>query len=104
MADLFYSFGVTQSRGRSRCTTTRTSCATSGGPSVRRGAIDLASIDILRDRERGVPRYNAFRELLHRPPIRRSTTSANPLHPGLPDELRAVYGRATAATTSTCST
>ncbi len=27
--------------------------------------IDLAAIDILRDRERGVPRYNAFRELMH---------------------------------------
>ena len=28
--------------------------------------VDLATIDILRDRERGVPRYNAFREQLHR--------------------------------------
>ena len=28
------------------------------------GFIDLAAIDILRDRERGVPRYNKFRELL----------------------------------------
>ena len=29
--------------------------------------MDLAAIDILRDRERGVPRYNRFRELLHMP-------------------------------------
>lgn len=28
-------------------------------------SIDLAAIDILRDRERGLPRYNKFRELLH---------------------------------------
>jgi len=28
--------------------------------------IDLAAVDILRDRERGVPRYNSFRELLGR--------------------------------------
>jgi hypothetical protein len=28
---------------------------------------DLASLDILRDRERGVPRYNDFREALHMP-------------------------------------
>lgn len=28
------------------------------------GAFDLAAVDILRDRERGVPRYNRFRELL----------------------------------------
>lgn len=29
--------------------------------------VDLASIDILRSRERGVPRYNAFRQAMHRP-------------------------------------
>ena len=28
--------------------------------------IDLAATDLLRDRERGVPRYNDFREMLHR--------------------------------------
>lgn len=28
--------------------------------------IDLAAIDVTRDRERGVPRYNDFRELIHR--------------------------------------
>ena len=32
--------------------------------------IDLAAIDILRDRERGVPRYNRFRKLFHKPPVR----------------------------------
>ena len=31
--------------------------------------IDLASVDILRDRERGVPRYNTFRKLFHLDPI-----------------------------------
>ena len=31
---------------------------------------DLATIDVLRDRERGVPRYNRFRELLHKAPVR----------------------------------
>lgn len=30
--------------------------------------LDLASVDILRDRERGVPRYNQFRKLLHLTP------------------------------------
>lgn len=29
--------------------------------------LDLGTIDILRDRERGVPRYNAFRRLFHMP-------------------------------------
>ncbi len=32
--------------------------------------IDLATIDILRDRERAIPRYNRFRELFHMPRIR----------------------------------
>jgi hypothetical protein len=32
---------------------------------------DMAAVDILRDRERGVPRYNRFRELLRMPRIER---------------------------------
>lgn len=31
--------------------------------------LDLASVDIIRDRERGIPRYNEFRELLHLKPV-----------------------------------
>ena len=34
--------------------------------------IDLAAIDIIRDRERGVPRYNRFREMFHMAPVRPS--------------------------------
>jgi len=30
---------------------------------------DLGTIDILRDRERGVPRYNQFRRLFHKEPV-----------------------------------
>jgi hypothetical protein len=33
------------------------------------GLNDLAAVDILRSRERGVPRYNEFRRLLHRPAL-----------------------------------
>lgn len=32
--------------------------------------IDVAATDVLRDRERGVPRYNLFRQLFHLPPVR----------------------------------
>jgi hypothetical protein len=31
---------------------------------------DLAAVDILRDRERGVPRYNQFRRLIHKDPVK----------------------------------
>ena len=31
--------------------------------------LDLAAVDILRDRERGVPRYNQFRRLMHKAPL-----------------------------------
>jgi hypothetical protein len=32
--------------------------------------LDLAAVDILRSRELGVPRYNQFRQLLHKPPVK----------------------------------
>jgi hypothetical protein len=32
--------------------------------------IDLGAVDVLRMRERGVPRYNRFRELFHKEPVR----------------------------------
>jgi hypothetical protein len=51
---------------------------------------DLAAIDVLRIRERGVPRYNRFRELFHRDPVR----SFEQLTPNRrwQEELRRVYG------------
>ncbi len=35
------------------------------------GTIDMGTVDIVRDRERGVPRYNRFRRLMQLKPIRR---------------------------------
>ncbi len=32
--------------------------------------VDLAAVDVLRDRERGVPRYNEFRKLIDMPPVK----------------------------------
>jgi hypothetical protein len=55
--------------------------------------VDLATIDVMRDRERGVPRYNRFRRLMHLKPIQSFDDLANPLHPGLPGELRRIYGQ-----------
>ncbi len=52
--------------------------------------IDLATIDILRDRERGVPRYNRFRELFHMPRVRSFEQMTD--DPELARTLREVYG------------
>jgi hypothetical protein len=52
--------------------------------------MDLCATDILRTRERGVPRYTRFRELLHMKPVR----SFEELTPNREwqEELRSVYG------------
>ena len=60
-----------RTRARSRCTTSRASCRSSTAPDGK--MLDLAPIDILRVRERGVPRYNAVpRALPHEAGRRRS--------------------------------
>ena len=51
--------------------------------------IDLAAVDILRDRERGVPRYNEFRRLLHLE-VRDSFEDLTE-NPEWREELRRVY-------------
>ena len=52
--------------------------------------IDLASIDVLRTRERGVPRYNEFRRLLHLKPFDTFEEMADT--PEHAEELRRIYG------------
>jgi hypothetical protein len=49
--------------------------------------IDLATVDILRDRERGIPRYNEFRKRVHRRPIK----SFNELDPAWAGRLCEAY-------------
>jgi hypothetical protein len=52
--------------------------------------LDLAAIDVMRDRERGVPRYNEFRRLLHCSPAASfEELTSNPVWA---KELRDVYG------------
>jgi Animal haem peroxidase len=52
--------------------------------------VDLAAIDILRIRERGVPRYKEFRELFHRTPVGSFEELTG--DPKVAQELRDVYG------------
>jgi hypothetical protein len=66
-ADLFYSFGIAHPgavRLHNYPRTLQTLVQDNGE------RFDLGTVDILRDRERGVPRYNRFRQLLHKPPVR----------------------------------
>ena len=51
--------------------------------------LDLAAVDILRDRERGVPRYNEFRRLLRKPPVRSFDELTD--NPEWRTEIREVY-------------
>jgi hypothetical protein len=52
--------------------------------------MDLAATDILRIREMGVPRYNQFRELVHKPRVRSFEELTE--NPQLAEQLRRVYG------------
>ena len=72
--------GAAAQLSRSPC---RTWCRTTASASTS------APIDILRDRERGVPRYNRFRRLLHKPPV----TSFEELtdNPQWAEEIKRVY-------------
>jgi hypothetical protein len=72
MSNLFYSFGV-QSPGAltlHNFPNWMRRVRRRHGKEVQE-FIDLATIDVLRDRERGVPRYNRFRELFHLPRVRK---------------------------------
>jgi hypothetical protein len=52
--------------------------------------LDLAAVDIYRDRERGVPRYNQFRRLLHKDPV--SSFEELSDNAVWREQIRAVYG------------
>jgi Animal haem peroxidase len=52
--------------------------------------VDIATIDVLRDRERGVPRYNDFREKLRKPRIKKFKDLTP--NPEWNDQIREVYG------------
>ena len=51
--------------------------------------LDLAAVDVLRDRERGVPRYNQFRRLLGKEPVRSFEELTD--HAEWREEIRQVY-------------
>jgi hypothetical protein len=86
LADLFYSFGI----GHPGAVRLHNFPRHLQNLTREDGAhVDLGTIDILRDRERGVPRYNRFRRLLGKDPV----TSFEELTdiPEWREELRRVY-------------
>jgi hypothetical protein len=89
VADAFYSFGVAHPGGIV-LHNYPTSFIESFKPDPDGPPVDLATIDILRDRERGLPRYNEFRALMHRKPAASFEDLAR--DPGAAAELRDVYG------------
>jgi Animal haem peroxidase len=89
--DVIYSFGIAHPGAivlhnfpQALCDFTKEDRNT--GEKIR---IDLAAIDVMRDRERGVPRYNQFRRLLRLPPAKSfEALTANRVWA---EELREVY-------------
>lgn len=87
LADLFYSFGLMHP-GAIRLNNFPKHLQflrRDDGP-----PIDLAAVDILRDRERGVPRYNEFRRLFDLPAVASIDELAS--DPATAARLRHVYG------------
>ncbi len=92
--DVFYSFGVNYP-GAIRAHNTPTFMRDLHVPAdeefPKDRHLDMGVVDILRDRERGVPRYNNFRRLFHMAPARtfRNLTGGDKV---LAKELEEVYG------------
>jgi hypothetical protein len=86
LADLFYSFGVAHPGAISLHNYPRLLQEYERPDGV---LMDLAATDILRSRELGVPRYNAFRKLLHLPSV--ETFEELTGDAALAEELRRVY-------------
>jgi len=86
LADLFYSFGIAHP-GMIRLHNYPRALQNLVRDNGER--LDVGTIDIMRDRERGVPRYNQFRRLLHKDPVRSFEELTD--EPGLADEIRQVY-------------
>jgi len=85
-ADLFYSFGVSHP-GALRLHNFPKHLQNLVKDNGER--FDLATVDILRDRERGVPRYNQFRRLFHKAPVKSFEEITD--NPTWAQEIKRVY-------------
>ena len=87
MPDLFYSFGVSHPGAVTLHNYPRhlQNLTRDNGEHL-----DLAAVDIFRDRERGVPRYNQFRRLLHKDPVKSIDELTD--NPTWRKQIKDVYG------------
>src|SRR3954454_13706573 len=85
-SDLLYSFGTAHPGA---ITLRNHPKALSNHVRLNGDRVDLGTIDIARDRERGVPRYNDFRERLRKSRIKRFEDLTD--DPELAEEIRDVY-------------
>ncbi|MGH3875077.1 MAG: peroxidase family protein [Pseudonocardiaceae bacterium] len=85
MADVLYTFGISHPGALTLHNYPRTlqGLRHDGTP------FDLAAVDITRDRERGVPRYNSFRQAFHKAPVRHFDQLST--CPAWGQEIRDVY-------------
>ena len=87
MSDLFYSFGTCHPGAVTLHNYPRHLQNLTRDDGER---LDLAAVDILRDRERGVPRYNQFRRLFHKEPVK--SIDALTDNPEWRKQIAQVYG------------
>lgn len=73
LANLFYSFGLAHPGALALRNYPKfmTNLHVPENPSSETQTVDMAALDVLRDRERGVPRYNNFRRNINLKPIRK---------------------------------
>ena len=86
MPDLFYSFGTCHPGAMTLHNYPRTLQNLTRDDGEH---LDLAAVDIFRDRERGVPRYNQFRRLMHKDPVKSFDELTD--NPGWRQQIKAVY-------------
>jgi hypothetical protein len=91
MGDLLYSFGTSHPGAITLHNYPRSlQQLARPGEQPPNEVVDLAATDIMRTRERGVPRYNEFRRLFHLNPVESFEQMTD--NPEWAEELKSIYG------------
>src|ERR671934_2463654 len=90
MADLLYSFGTSHPGAITLHNYPRSLQELARPEPPPNDVVDLAATDVMRTRERGVPRYNEFRRLFHLNPVESFEQMTD--NPEWAEELKSIYG------------